>query len=140
MRAAGVDLGRVRIGLAVEDELGLLAHPRPPLDGRDVARAVATLAERARAEGIGRFVVGLPVRLDGREGPEARRARAFARRLEAATALPVELWDERLSSRQASALLREGGASARSSRGRVDGAAAALILQSYLDSRRARAQ
>ncbi|MEB2312984.1 MAG: Holliday junction resolvase RuvX [Sorangiineae bacterium] len=137
MRAAGIDLGKVRVGLAVADELGLMAHPRPFLDGRDPGRAVGELARLAVEERIELFVVGLPRTLSGAEGPPARRARRFAERLAARTGLPVELLDERLTTREAHARLREQGLDQRAARERVDSAAAAVLLQSWLDGRRA---
>ena len=78
MRAAAVDFGSVRVGLAVADEIGLLAHPRPFLDGRDLKAVLRELSALVTSEGIDVFVVGLPRRLDGKEGPAARRAREFA--------------------------------------------------------------
>lgn len=133
MRAAGVDYGKVRVGLAVGDELGMLAHPRPYLDGRDPARAIRDLVALAQAEGIDVFVVGLPRSLDGREGLSARRARQFAARLSAATSARVVLVDEWLTTKEASGRLREQGLDSRAQRERVDSAAAAVLLQSWLD-------
>jgi len=136
MRAAAIDLGRVRVGVAVADELGLLAHPRPHLDGRYPSRLVESLAELARLEGITVFLVGLPKTLAGREGPPARRARRFAERLRQRTALSVELLDERLTTREARQRLAEQGLGEREARSRVDSAAAAVLLQSWLDARK----
>ncbi len=136
MRAAGIDLGKVRVGLAVADELGLLAHPRPFLDGRDPGRVVEALARLASDEQIDVFVVGLPRTLAGTEGPPARRARRFAQRLATRTGAQVELVDERLTTREAHARLRAQGLDARKARQRVDSAAAALLLQSWLDARK----
>ena len=137
MRAAAIDLGTVRVGLAVADELGLLAHPRPHLDGRDPRQVVETLARLASDEGIDVFLVGLPRTLAGNEGPPARRARHFAEQLERHTGLTVELVDERLSTREATQRLREQGLAEREIRSRVDSASAAVLLQSWLDARRA---
>lgn len=137
MRAAAVDLGKVRVGLAVADELGLMAHPRPYLDGRDQRRVVFELARLAETEGITVFVVGLPRQLNGKEGVAAQRARRFAEVLGARTAARVELIDEWLSTREAHARLRERGATTREARERVDSAAAAVLLQSWLDGHRA---
>jgi putative Holliday junction resolvase len=135
MRAASVDLGGVRVGLAVADELGLLAHPRPHLDGRDPARLLAALAALAADEGIELFLVGLPRTLEGREGVSAKRARRFARELAERTKVRVELVDERWSTKEAQARLRDQGMSEREMRQRVDSAAAAILLQSWLDAR-----
>jgi putative Holliday junction resolvase len=136
MRAAGIDLGRVRVGVAVADELGLMAHPRPYLDGKNPKRLLSRLRELAESEQIGVFVLGLPRHLDGREGTAARRARRFAEELSRATGLPVELQDERLTTVEAAGRLREQGLDSRAARARIDSAAAALLLQSWLDARR----
>ena len=136
MRAAGIDLGKVRVGVALADELGLMAHPRPYLDGRNPKQLLSRLRELAQSEQIGVFVVGLPRQLDGREGMAARRARRFADELARATGLPVELADERLTTVEAAGRLREQGLDSRAARTRVDSAAAAVLLQSWLDARR----
>ena len=136
MRAAAVDLGKVRVGLAVADELGLMAHPRHYLDGRDQRRVLSQLSRLAEDEGITVFLVGLPRQLNGTEGLAAKRARRFALALGARTRARVELIDEWLSTREAHARLREQGASTREARERVDSAAAAVLLQSYLDGQR----
>jgi putative holliday junction resolvase len=138
MRAAAVDLGKVRVGLAVSDELGMLAHPRPFLEGRDPGRVVEELARLAESEGIELFLVGLPRTLRGQEGPPARRARRFAARLADRTGARVQLVDERLSTREARSRLREQGLGDRAARSRLDSAAAAVILQSWLDARSGR--
>jgi putative holliday junction resolvase len=132
-RVAAVDLGKVRAGVAVADDLGMLAHARPFVDARSRKALLAALVELAREEAIGRFLVGLPLDLHGEHGPAARRALAFAQELSNATGLEVELVDERLTTVQASRRLREGGTSAREERSRIDGAAAAVLLQAWLD-------
>lgn len=138
MRAAAVDFGSVRVGLAVADEIGLLAHPRPFLDGRDPPRVLRDLAALAAEEGIDVFVVGLPRRLDGKEGPSARRAREFASALRKATGVRVVLLDEWLTTREAKGRLRDQGLNEREQRGRIDSVVAAVLLQSYLDAERGR--
>jgi putative holliday junction resolvase len=136
VRAAAIDLGKVRVGLAVADELGLFAHPRRYLDGGDPGRVVETLARLAADEGIELFLVGLPRSLSGEEGPSARRARQFAERLERRTGLRVELVDERLTTKEAMSRLRDQNLDGREARQRVDSAAAAILLQSWLDAQR----
>ncbi len=126
----------MRVGLAVADELGLLAHPRRYLDGGDPGRLVETLARLAAEEGIEVFLVGLPRSLSGEEGPPARRARQFAQRLERRTGLRVELLDERLTTKEAMSRLRDQNLDGREARQRVDSAAAAILLQSWLDAHR----
>ena len=136
MRAAAVDLGKVRVGLAVSDELGLMAHPRPHLDGRDLGRLVDALCRLAVSESIEIFLVGLPRRLDGGEGAPARRARRFAEILRSRTRVQVELVDERLSTVEARSRLREQGLGERELRERVDSASAAVLLQGWLEAGR----
>lgn len=133
VRAAGIDYGSVRIGVAVADELGLLAHPRSCLSGRNPGRMVDALADLAREEGIDLFVVGLPRTLDGREGTSARRVRKFAALLRARSGCRVLLFDERWSTKDAHARLMQAGHRTPERRARVDSAAAALLLQAYLD-------
>ncbi len=136
MRVAAVDLGKVRVGLAVSDELGMVAHPRPPLAGGQPRKIVAELVRLAAAEGIARFLVGLPLDRRGGEGREASRARRFAQALADAAGCEVELVDERLSTVEATRRLQEGGVSARKGRKLVDGMAAAVLLQAWLDQPR----
>jgi putative Holliday junction resolvase len=135
MRVAAIDLGKVRVGIAVSDELGMLAHPRPFLPGGSRKALLDALAALVKQEGIERFLVGLPRQLDGSEGRPARDARQFADALGQRTGVVVELCDEWLSTRQAHQRLQEGGHSARARRERVDSAAAAVLLQSWLDAR-----
>lgn len=132
-KVAALDLGKARVGLAVSDELRMLAHPRPPLDGRNPAALLSILAALASDEGISHFVVGLPLHLDGREGAGADRARRFCQKLATRAKVTVELIDERLSTVQAERALKEAGANRTEIKQRVDGAAAALLLQIWLD-------
>jgi putative holliday junction resolvase len=133
MRAAAIDLGKVRVGLAIADELGLMAHPRPHLDGRNRRGLLESLAGFAKEEGISLFLVGLPRTLEGREGPPARRARRFAAELGVRTGLRVELVDERLTTKEARSRLQGQGMNERDIRSRIDSAAAAVLLQAWLD-------
>ncbi len=137
MRVLAIDLGSVRVGIAISDELGLMAHPRPHLPGADWPTLLAALETLAREEGVGRFLVGLPRHLNGSEGRAARDARRFAAALTKRTKLPVILCDEWLSTRQAHAHLREAGNKQRDTRQRIDSAAAAVFLQSWLDGQAA---
>ncbi len=135
MRTLGVDLGRVRIGLALVDEV--LRTPRAllTLTRTSEARDLAAIAEVAREYEVSRVVLGLPLNMDGTEGPSARYARAFAPRLQAALGLPTELHDERLSSFEAETRLRARGIAAKDQRGQVDAEAAAVILEGWLERR-----
>jgi putative Holliday junction resolvase len=133
MRALAVDLGAVRVGIAVADELGVLAHPRPYLDGRNRRALLEALARLADEEDVGVILVGLPRSLRGTEGPPARRARRFAEQLAARTGRRVELVEEWLSTVEAKARLKAQGLDERRLRERIDSAAAAVLLQSWLD-------
>ncbi len=139
----GVDVGSVRVGVAVSDPDGLLATPvetvprrseEPPAAGdEDVERIAALVAEH----GVVRVVVGLPRSLSGGEGPAARRARTYAGVLAVRVApVPVRLVDERLTTVEAHRTLRESGVAGRRQRSVVDQAAAVLILQAALDAER----
>jgi putative Holliday junction resolvase len=132
MRLAALDVGDARIGLAVCDELGLTVRGvgvvRRVGGRRDLERIAACLAPYDPA----RVVVGLPLNMDGSEGPQAARVRAFAERLGAHLGLAIELWDERLTTIEAERTLRSAGVSRQRRRDLVDQEAAAIILESYL--------
>ncbi|HEY0357594.1 MAG TPA: Holliday junction resolvase RuvX [Mycobacteriales bacterium] len=134
----GVDVGSVRVGVAVSDPSALLATPlvtlpRDASGDRDIARLVELAAEYAAVE----FVVGLPRSLSGREGPAAEIARRYAAALADRVApIPVHLSDERLTTVSAIRTLSDRGVRGRRQRAVVDQAAAVLILQTWLDSRR----
>jgi putative holliday junction resolvase len=128
-----VDLGRVRIGLAVADEVLRTARPLQTLVRRGEQADLAAIAALARDYEVARAVLGLPLNMDGSEGASARLARAFQPRLAEALGVPVELHDERLSSFEAEVRLRDQGFSSKEARGMVDAEAAAVILQGWLD-------
>lgn len=133
-RVLALDLGDARIGLALSDELGFTAQPAGNLartGSREVVRAVAKLVA---GHGVSRIVVGHPLHLSGEEGERARDARETARRLEASLSVPVELWDERLTTAEAERALIEGGVRRARRREVVDSLAAVLILQSWLSA------
>ena len=132
-RVLALDLGRARVGVALGDLDPTIPHPRPPLDGSDERRLLHSIAALCRDEEVGYVVLGLPLELDGRQGPAATRAVSFARRLADFTGLEVELLDERLSTVEAQRSLHEAGRTVRNSRSIIDQAAACIILQDYLD-------
>ena len=136
-------MGERRIGIAISDPEGRLAVPLRVIERRDEASDAQAIAETAAAERATAFVVGYPLTLDGSVGPQARSVETFARRVAEASGLPLELWDERLSSVQAEraqAGTRRGRRKgARRRRAPADDLAAAIILQSYLDRQRASA-
>lgn len=136
MRALGLDLGTKTIGLAVSDELGITAQGLPTLERRGPKKDVEALAERVAEFSIDRFVIGLPLNMDGSEGPRAEFTRKFGVSLEEATKVPVIYWDERLTSVAAHRSLSEMAASAKKRKEVIDQVAAVLILQGWLDSQR----
>ncbi len=125
MRVLALDHGTVRIGCAISDPSGTLATPLPTIEPPE-ARSVAELVAE---HGVERIVVGLPIHLSGEEGSQAALARTFCAELEAILEIPVETYDERLTTRMADASKRAGAAAAR------DSLAAAHLLEAYLASR-----
>lgn len=133
-RVLGVDLGDVRVGLAISDPLGLTAQPLGPLPAAPARDRLARLAAIVREREVVRVVVGHPLLLSGEAGARARASEAFAERLRREVACPVDLWDERLTTVQAERALIEGEVRRRRRREVVDAAAAAILLQSWLDA------
>jgi putative Holliday junction resolvase len=133
----GLDVGDRRIGIALSDESALIASPRETLERKGNKKDIAHLLDLARREDVSEIVVGLPLSLDGSSGPQAEKVGRFVEALRSSTSLPVTTWDERLTTVSAERLLVEADLSRSRRRGTVDRVAAALILQSYLDSRRA---
>lgn len=134
-RILALDLGSRRIGLALSERD--IALPEGVLVRQGPAKDLEALRRLVEARGVTGIVVGLPVHMNGRKGPEALAAEAFARALGEATGLPVDLLDERWTSLEAERALRDTGHTARSARGRIDAVAASLLLRAYLDRRRA---
>ena len=135
MRVLAIDYGERRLGLAVSDEAGVHAFPAGALLRQGKARDLAALRKLAAERGVARVVVGLPLHMGGRAGPEARAALAFAAALGEATGLPVETLDERWTTREAERSLREQGLVGRRGHRRkevVDAVAATLLLQTFL--------
>jgi putative Holliday junction resolvase len=141
MRVLGVDDGRRRIGLAVSDPTGTLARPVETVAGHDdpaaAAREVVTAIRRIEEgdEPLGAIVVGLPLRLDGSPSEQTDHARRLASALARLTGRPVVLQDERLTSREAESRLALRERDWRARKKRLDAAAAAVMLQEYLDGR-----
>ncbi len=137
MRALGIDLGSRRIGVALSTSDGRLATPYEVITRtRDRTADHRAIARLAADEGAELLVVGLPLSLDGTDGPAATSARAEAAELAAATGLPVELWDERLTTVTAERQLLDLDLDGRARRRVVDKVAAAVMLQAWLDHRR----
>ena len=140
-RILGVDWGEVRIGLALSDESQTLATPLETLQRRAGKRfpmpRFLELTGQHRPVGL---VVGLPLDPEGTEAESASAAREMGATLERRSGLPVEFWDERLSTARALEAIREQGGSTRGRRADVDALAAAVLLQHYLDARRNRTE
>ena len=136
MRILALDVGERRIGLALSDPTGLLASPIDAIDLDDGEPAHERAARHASGMELSEIVVGMPYSMSGERGRQAGRVAAFVREFSRLVEVPVTTVDERLSTAQAEKLLRGQGVETSREKGRLDSAAAAVILQSYLDSRR----
>lgn len=136
MRTLAIDPGTKRVGVAVSDPTGTIAQALTTVQAEPRATLAARLSRIAADQEAKRIVVGLPRRLDGSDGPEAKAARELAVELRRASSLPVELVDERLTTVAAERSLVEGGVRRAKRRLSVDRVAATLLLQSHLDSKR----
>lgn len=137
-RVLAVDYGKRRVGLALSDPTGTLATGLPTLERRGSVSLAEQLAALVQEHGAGEVLLGLPLDLGGKRGPMAREVEALAAELRARVAVPVVLRDERLTTVRANRILQESGVRAREARGRADRLAAVLLLQGYLDARRAK--
>lgn len=136
-RALGIDYGTVRIGVAVSDDLGMLAHPFETIPGEKPDQAITRLAEIVSERKTEVVVLGLPLNMDGSEGPAVKKVRSFLKKLRKALPDKVAIVeeDERLTTVSASDKLSEAGKSQKDQRDSIDQAAAVEILQTYLDYR-----
>jgi len=136
-RAVGIDYGTVRIGVAVSDDLGMLAHPHETVAGENPEEAIVRLAEIVKERKAEIVVLGLPLNMDGSEGPAVKKVRKFQKKLRAALPDKVKIVeeDERLTTVSAAEKLSEAGKADRDQRDSIDQAAAVEILQGYLDYR-----
>jgi putative Holliday junction resolvase len=134
-RVLGVDFGQARIGVAISDELGMLAHPVETIPGARINDAAKRVAEIAHERDVERVVIGMPRHMNGEMGAAAAEATAFADKLRPLLQCPITMWDERLSTTAANRALRDAGQKTKRTRGIVDQVAAQMILQGYLDSR-----
>jgi putative Holliday junction resolvase len=136
-RILGIDWGEVRIGLALSDETQTLATPLETLVRRAGKRFPMTrLLELVALHSPVGFVVGLPLTLEGQEEASAAAARETGAAVAARTGLPVELWDERMSTARALGAIQEQGGSTRGRKAEVDALAAAVLLQHFMEARR----
>ncbi len=137
MRLLALDVGDVRIGVALSDETGTLASGLVTLRSAGPRKDAQAVAALVREHAVAEVVVGLPLRLDGTLGPRGEQVVAFVERLRRVLRVPVVTRDERLTSVAADERLAEAGVKRRERKARIDQAAAALILQEHLDERRA---
>ena len=134
LRSMGLDVGGVRIGIALSDETGLIAQGLATLERAGWKRDLQYLASVAEKYEVNQVVIGNPLNLDGSSGRQAERIVDFASRLRESTRLQVVLWDERFTSLSAERVLIEGGVRRERRKQVIDQMAAAIMLQSYLDS------
>lgn len=141
MRLMALDVGERRVGVAVSDTTGLLATPLAVVRRKSKAEDFCQIARLVREQGAEELVIGHPLNADGSVGPQARRVERYASALLQALSaeglnLQMVMWDERMSTQRAQQLMIEAGRKARERRGWIDAAAAAVILQDYLDEQR----
>jgi putative Holliday junction resolvase len=134
-RALGIDHGEARIGLAISDDLGMLAHPLETIVVKEVGNPVRRIVEVVTRDNIGTIVIGMPRNMDGSYGPASEKVKAFAEKLREKTpGVTIRMWDERLTSVAAQKALHDAGRNVKKSRPIIDQVAAQMILQGWLDS------
>ena len=134
MRVLAIDHGTKRIGIALSDEIGMLAHPLEYIPAEPFADFLTRLKELLREKQVELILVGMPRNMDGSYGPAALKVQEFVAVLKETVATPIKTWDERLTSAQANRVLIQAEVRRDKRKQRVDAAAAAILLQSYLDS------
>ena len=138
MRILAIDHGSKRIGIAVSDELKMIAQPLEFVAAAPFAGFLARLEELIRDKEVELILVGMPRNMDGSYGPAALKVQDFVAALKEAVSVPIKVWDERLTSAQANRVLIQGHVRRDKRKEKVDKMAAAILLQSYLDSRQFR--
>ena len=133
-RALGIDLGEARIGVAVSDELGMLAHPVETIVVKDTPDPLGRVVQIAKDKDVSHIIIGLPKNMDGTTGAAAEKTRAFADKLCEKVECIVKLWDERLTTVAAQRYLHDAGRNVKQSRAVIDQVAAQIILQGWLDA------
>ena len=131
-RIMGVDYGDARTGIAVSDLLCSIVGTTSVIHSRNMEKTIAQICTMVKESDVGEIVVGLPKNMDGSEGVRAELCREFAQRLEAATCLPVHLWDERRTTVEAHNILSQHNYHGKKRKDTVDAVAASLILEGYL--------
>lgn len=133
----GLDVGERRLGVSVSDELNLTAQPLRLIRRTSVEKDLAEILRIASEYSVGAIVVGMPLMMDGTVGPQARKVERFMERLRLKTSIPIEEWDERLSTVAVTRVLIEGDVTRKKRKDVVDQLSASYILQGYLDRKRA---
>lgn len=135
MRILALDHGTRRIGVAISDEMKMIATPLEYIPAEPFADAVARLSEIVREKEVEMILIGMPRNMDGTYGPAAQKVKDFVASLQQHISTPIKLWDERLTTVQAHRMLIQGNVRREQRKEKVDKTAAAILLQSYLDSR-----
>jgi putative holliday junction resolvase len=133
-RILALDPGTKRIGVALSDEMGWIAQPLETFERRSITADLKHVQQLVHDHEVDRVIMGMPFRLDGSVGPAAQQVEQFKLMLEGVLTVPVIPWDERLTSKSAEAMLIEANVSRKKRKGAVDRVAAAILLQSYLES------
>lgn len=134
-RVLALDVGKRRIGLAISDPLGITAQGLPTLERTTVREDVAKLVDLTTERSVSLFLIGEPLHMSGDKSRQAQYIKDFAGRLTEKTGVPVQFWDERLTTVQAQRVLKDSGISIEKRARAVDRLAAVILLESYLDSR-----
>ena len=134
-RVLALDLGKKRIGMALSDELGITAQGLPTLERRNKRADFAALSAVVRDNNVQQIVLGLPLRMSGEEGTQADWVRAFADELKGHVSVPIDLRDERWTSKQAERVLMGSGIRNEDRKPAIDRMSAVILLQDYMDSR-----
>jgi putative Holliday junction resolvase len=134
-RVLGLDYGEKRLGFALSDHTEMLATPLRVVTCRSEQEALIETVRICKEIGAERLVVGMPINMNGTRGPAAQNVDKFIQKLSKALAIPIEIWDERLSTKSATDVLIEAGASRKRRKEVVDKLAAQIFLQNYLDAR-----
>lgn len=134
MRVMGLDIGTKNIGVAVSDELGMIAHGREVVKRVSNARAIERIKQIIEEERVSLVIVGMPYNMDGSVGERGMDSERFAKKIEETVSVQVKLWDERLSTKEAEDVLLEADVTRGKRKKVIDKLAAQIILQSYLDS------
>ena len=131
-----LDVGTKRIGVAKSDALGVAAHALAMIERKSDAYAVKSVIDLIQEEGVARVVIGLPINMNDTLGPAAEMAKFFSDLLKKELSIPIEFWDERLSSKEAERFLIEADMSRKKRKTKIDSLSAQIILQSYMDAKK----